>query len=166
LELLSPCLEGKDVGLLSEAGAPGVADPGGVIVKKAHALGIEVMPLVGPSSLLLALMASGMNGQQFAFHGYLAKDESQMAQQLKSLEAESRAKSVTQMFIETPFRNLKMMDILLKHLNAKTYLCAASNLTAQDQQIISKTVEDWKKMKINFDRKPTVFLIYCGELKS
>ncbi|MEZ4722693.1 MAG: SAM-dependent methyltransferase [Flavobacteriales bacterium] len=164
--LLQPCFEGHDCGLISEAGVPGVADPGGEIVRYAHQYSIEVVPLVGPSSLLLALMASGMNGQRFSFHGYLAKDESELARQLKELEAESTRNSMTQMFIETPYRNLKMMDALLKTLNPQTEVCVASNLCASDQKIETKTVAEWKKSKINFDRKPSVFLIFSGKFRS
>jgi 16S rRNA (cytidine1402-2'-O)-methyltransferase len=162
-ELLKPCLDGYDCGLISEAGVPGVADPGESVVAMAHQLGIEVLPLVGPSSLLLALMSCGFNGQRFEFHGYLAKDGSELSRQLKQLEQESMQKNVTQMFIETPFRNLKMMSALLETLNPKTQVCVASNLTAPDQSIISKTILDWKKVKISFDRKPAVYLIYSGE---
>lgn len=162
--LLQPCLDGHDCGLISEAGVPGVADPGGLIVREAHRLGIEVLPLVGASSLLMALMASGMNGQRFAFHGYLPKDEHQLASQLKRLEAESRTHSVTQMFIETPYRNEKMLAALKKHLHPQTDLCIAMNITADDQQIATRSISEWKKVKINFDRKPAVFLIFSGEL--
>lgn len=161
--LLQPCLNGQDIALLSEAGVPAVADPGWELVQFAHALQIEVVPLVGPSSILLALMASGFNGQRFAFHGYLAKDDHDLAKQLKQLEAESRSQNVTQIFIETPYRNHKMLDALLRHLTNNCSLSIAINLTSDDQKIISKTVSEWKKSKINFDRKPAVFLIYAGK---
>lgn len=162
--LLQPCLDGYNCGLISEAGVPGVADPGGLIVREAHRLGIEVLPLVGASSLLLALMASGMNGQRFAFHGYLPKDEYELARELKRLEIESRSHAVTQMFIETPYRNEKMLAALKKHLNPQTDLCIAVNVTANNQQIATRSISEWKKVKINFDRKPAVFLIFSGVL--
>lgn len=162
--LLSPCTEGMDVALVSEAGVPGVADPGGIIVRKAHQLEIEVVPLVGPSSLLLALMASGMNGQRFAFHGYLAREEQELARQLRQLENQSRTESVTQMFIETPYRNDKMFEALLKYLHPGTDLCIAANITAPDQYIATRSIAEWKKIKINIDRKPAVFLIFSGKL--
>lgn len=162
--LLQPCLEGHDCGLISEAGVPGVADPGGLIVREAHRLGIEVRPMVGPSSLLLAWMASGMNGQRFSFHGYLPRDERELSIELKRLESESRSHSVTQMFIETPYRNEKMLAALVRNLHPNTDLCVAANITAADQQIATRSIAEWKKMKINFDRKPAVFLIFSGEL--
>ncbi|GAB5538397.1 MAG: SAM-dependent methyltransferase [Salibacteraceae bacterium] len=162
-QLLAPCLGGHDCGLLSEAGVPGVADPGGGVVAAAHRLGIEVVPLVGASSILLALMASGMSGQKFMFHGYLPKDETQLAKQIKTLESTSQNENMTQIFIETPFRNEKLRAALLRHLKADTRLCLSVNLTAKGQSIRTKTVADWKKATINIDRNPTVFLIYAGQ---
>lgn len=162
--LLAPCLEGQDTGLVSEAGVPAVADPGGIIVRKAHELGIEVLPLLGPSSLLLALMASGMNGQRFVFHGYLSRDDQELARELKQLENQSKSQSMTQMFIETPYRNEKMISALLKNLQPQTDLCIAANITAPDQFIVTRSVAEWKKSKINIDRKPSVFLIFSGKM--
>lgn len=162
--MLSPCLAGHDCGLISEAGVPGVADPGEHIVRAAHEIGIEVMPLVGPSSLLLALMSCGMNGQRFSFHGYLAKDENALSVQLRQLESESVRDSVTQMFIETPYRNEKMMGVLMKSLHPDTLLCVAANLTASNQFILTKKIAEWKRLKFNFDRKPAVFLIFAGKI--
>ncbi|MBT3646649.1 MAG: SAM-dependent methyltransferase [Flavobacteriales bacterium] len=152
------------VGLISDAGVPGVADPGGLIVRQAHAEGVDVRPLVGPSSLLLALMASGMNGQKFAFHGYLPKDEKELAQKLKSLERESKEADVTQMFIETPYRNSKMLKALFKILDGGTDLCIASNLTSPTQYIQTKTVGEWKQRIPDLGKNPTVFLVYGGKL--
>lgn len=152
------------VGLISEAGVPGVADPGGLIVRQAHAEGIKITPLVGPSSLLLALMASGMNGQQFSFHGYLPKDERELSVKLKTIERSSRENNVTQMFIETPYRNAKLLAFLLKQLDPRTDLCLASNLTSPDEFIQTKTVGEWKKHVPNIGKNPTVFLIYAGRM--
>lgn len=164
--LLEPCLNGFDCGLLSEAGVPAVADPGGAIVRVAHELGIEVLPLIGPSSILLALMASGFNGQRFSFHGYLAKDENELGKQIRQLEVESLSQNITQIFIETPYRNQKMIHALIRHLRPTTEFCLAVNLTASDQKIITLSIENWKKVKNNFDRKPAVFLIYAGKNRS
>ena len=161
--LLDPCTNGFNCGLLSEAGVPGVADPGGGVIAAAHARGIEVVPLIGPSSILLALMAAGMNGQRFSFHGYLPKESGELIKELKRLEAESMQHNVTQIFIEPPFRNEKLKDKMLQSLNKNTRICLATNLTAPDQSIVSKTVVEMKKIKISIDRKPTVFLMYAGK---
>lgn len=164
--LLQPCVEGRDTGLLSEAGVPGVADPGGMLVEAAHRKGIEVIPLIGPSSILLALMASGMNGQRFTFHGYLERDDRALMHQLREMEQESRQNHTTHIFIETPYRNDKMLAVLLKGLGPQTRLCVAANLTAPDQEIVSKPVSEWKKMKKSFGKKPAVFLVFSGDLQS
>lgn len=152
------------VGLISEAGVPGVADPGGLIVRQAHAEGIEIRPLIGPSSLLLALMASGMNGQKFTFHGYLPRDEKDLFRKLKEMERQSKAENCTQLFIETPYRNSKVLKSILKALDGNSDLCIASNLTAPDQIIRTKTISEWKKQEPELAKNPTVFLIYSGEL--
>ena len=162
-ELLQPCLEGINVGLLSEAGVPGVADPGGGVVRAAHDLGIDAVPLIGPSSLLLALMASGMNGQKFTFHGYLPKDDKSLHKALTQMEGESRRENTTHMFIETPFRNQKLHATLLKVLSSDTRLSVSVELTSNNEVNRSKSIQEWKKIKINLDKKPTVFLIYSGE---
>lgn len=165
-ELLQDCVAGHDVGIISEAGVPGVADPGGIIVRAAHSRGIEICPLIGPSSILLALMAAGMNGQRFSFYGYLPRNEGELVSVLKNLEQESKRENVTQMFIETPYRNDKMLAVLLKHLHPNTNLCLASNLTAPDQMIVTKTIADLKKSKLVLEKKPTVFLLFSGVLVS
>ncbi|HAT77505.1 MAG TPA: SAM-dependent methyltransferase, partial [Flavobacterium sp.] len=128
-KMLQPCLEGRNVGLMSEAGCPGVADPGAVIVKLAHEKGIQVIPLVGPSSILLAIMASGMNGQSFAFNGYIPIDKAEKKTALKNLEKLSQDKNQSQIFIETPYRNNKMLEDIIQTLNPSTYICVATDIT-------------------------------------
>ncbi len=151
----------SDIGLLSDAGVPCVADPGSRVVEKAHELGFTVLPLVGPSSLLLALMASGFNGQCFAFHGYLPIPENEQIKKIKELEEESKRRDMTQLFIETPYRNTKILQQLLATLNPNTRLCVACDLGAQSQEITSKKVRDWKPEKHDFHKRPAVFLIYA-----
>jgi len=152
--------QGKNVGLMSEAGCPGVADPGASIVARAHQLGIKVVPLVGPSSILLALMASGFSGQKFAFHGYLPIDKIERAKEIKSLELQSGREKQTQIFIETPFRNNQLLAELLKTCKPSTLLCIASNMTAPDESIQSFTIAEWRKRKDDFHKRPTIFLLY------
>jgi len=151
---------GNDVGLMSEAGCPAVADPGSDIVAEAHKRGIKVVPMVGPSSILLALMASGFSGQSFTFHGYLPIDKSQRSKKLKELESKSERFKQTQIFIETPFRNNQMLEEVLKSCSARTRLCVAVNLTGADEQIVSMPVEQWKKQKFDFHKKPAIFLLF------
>jgi len=145
---------------MSEAGCPGVADPGASIVARAHQLGIKVVPLVGPSSILLALMASGFSGQKFAFHGYLPIDKIERAREIKSLELQSGRDKQTQIFIETPFRNNQLLADLLKTCKPSTLLCVASNVTAPDEFIQSLTIAEWRKRKDDFHKRPTIFLLY------
>jgi 16S rRNA (cytidine1402-2'-O)-methyltransferase len=152
--------EGKDVGLMSEAGCPGVADPGAEIVAEAHRRGIKVVPLVGPSSLLLALMASGFNGQSFTFHGYLPIDKADRSKKLKELESSAARFKQTQLFIETPFRNNPMMDEILRSCKNDTYLCVASNLTSENEFIKTQTIGNWKRETLDLHKKPTIFLLY------
>lgn len=152
---------GKSVGLMSEAGCPGVADPGASIVARAHQLGIKVVPLVGPSSILLALMASGFSGQKFAFHGYLPIDKIDRAKEIKNLEQQSAREKQTQIFIETPFRNNQLLADLLKICKPSTLLCVASNVTAADENIQSLTVGEWRKRSYDYHKKPTIFLLYA-----
>ncbi len=151
---------GVSIGLISEAGAPAVADPGAVIVRLAHEKHIRVVPLVGPNSILMALMASGFNGQQFAFHGYLPVDPSARTQKIKHLEQEVYRHGVTQIFMETPFRNNKMLDSLTKVLQANTLLCVASSITLPDEMIVTKKIAAWKKEKADLNKKPAIFLLY------
>jgi|SRR5690606_7271451 16S rRNA (cytidine1402-2'-O)-methyltransferase len=160
--LLEPLTAGRDVGLMSEAGCPGVADPGAEVVGHAHRRGIRVVPLVGPSSILLALMGSGFSGQKFAFHGYLPIDKGERARKIKELESYSIKYGQTQIFIETPFRNQVLFEELLKHCKRTTQMCVACNLTADDEIIRTRTIADWEGIHIDIHKKPTIFLIYGG----
>lgn len=156
--LMKPIKDGYDVGVISESGCPGVADPGALAVKYAHENNIQVVPLVGPSSLLLALMASGLNGQQFAFQGYLPIDAKEASQRIKDLERESKVKNQTQIFIETPYRNNAVFDHLLKNLQPETRLTVALDITGKQELIRTLNVEQWKKQKENWPKTPAVFL--------
>lgn len=158
--MLQPCLEGKDVGLMSEAGCPGVADPGADIVKIAHLKGIRVVPLVGPSSILLAVMASGMNGQSFAFNGYLPIDKSEKKAALKQLERISAEKNQSQLFIETPYRNNKMLEDILEAVQPATYVCIAADLTLPTEYIRTLRAADWKKEKPDLNKRPAIFIVH------
>jgi len=158
-EFFQGLLNGKDVGLMSEAGCPGIADPGADIVAYAHQKGIKVVPLVGPSSILLALMASGFNGQSFTFHGYLPIDKVQRANKLKELENLSGRYQQTQLFIETPFRNNQMLEEILRSCQLQTKLCIASNLTADDEMVVTKTIAEWKRQIPDLHKKPVIFLL-------
>jgi len=151
--------DNKTIGIVSEAGCPGIADPGQLLVEIAHQLGAVVKPLVGPSSILLALMASGFNGQQFAFHGYLPVNTPDRMKKIKSLEDESARKGVTQIFIETPYRNMQMMEALMKVCQPKTRLCVAVNLTGFNEQIQTKTISEWKKAIPDIHKQPAIFLM-------
>ncbi len=159
-EMIQACLEGKNVGLMSEAGCPGVADPGAVIVKLAHEKGIQVVPLVGPSSILLAIMASGMNGQSFAFNGYIPIDASEKKTALKGLEKLSMDKNQSQIFIETPYRNNKMLEDILNALHPETHLCVAADITLPTEYIKTMRVVNWKKAKVDLHNRPTIFIIH------
>ena len=157
---LKPAENGNDMGLLSEAGCPGVADPGAEIVKMAHEKGIEVIPFVGPSSILLALMASGMNGQGFSFQGYLSAKKPELAKDLTRLEQLSRRHRQTQIFIETPYRNMGMLEEAFKVLSAETRLCVAADISLKTEFILTKKIKDWKKAKLpNLHKRPAIFLI-------
>jgi len=151
--------EGKNIGIISEAGCPGVADPGQVLVTIAQQMNINVKPLVGPNSILLALMASGMNGQQFQFVGYLPIDNHERNKAIKELEAESKKKGCTQIFIETPYRNNQMIEALLKNCNEATRLCIAVDLTGKTEWIKTKTIADWKKEKVDIHKRLAIFLV-------
>jgi 16S rRNA (cytidine1402-2'-O)-methyltransferase len=150
-------LSGEDCGLMSEAGCPAVADPGSALVRRAHEAGVRVVPLTGPSSILLALMASGMNGQHFAFHGYLPVERTQRARKLKELEA--RASDETQIFIETPYRNEALLSALLEQCRGDTLLCIAADLTLPGGFVATRTIAEWKKKPPIIDRRPAVFLL-------
>jgi 16S rRNA (cytidine1402-2'-O)-methyltransferase len=157
--LMRPIFEGKDLGIISEAGCPGIADPGAVAVAYAHQKGIRVIPLSGPSSIFLALMGSGFSGQTFTFHGYLPIDKKELVNSLHGLENVSRRDHSTQIFMETPFRNQKMLENLLQHLHPETLLCIARNVTATDELIQTKRVQDWKRNPPDLHKIPTVFLL-------
>lgn len=158
--LLTPVLAGIDVGLMSEAGCPAVADPGALLVRRAHERGIRVVPMVGPSSLLLSLMASGLNGQSFAFHGYLPVDEEARNRRIRELEAESSRFSRTQLFIETPYRNDRMFEALRTTCKPETRLCVARDLTLDSEWITTRRIAEWKKAAApDLAKRPTVFLI-------
>jgi 16S rRNA (cytidine1402-2'-O)-methyltransferase len=156
---LNSCLQGRNIGLLSEAGCPGVADPGAEVVKIAHEKDIQVVPLVGPSSILLALMSSGMNGQSFAFKGYLPIDKSERKSALKNLERISLKENQSQIFIETPYRNNKMLEDIINCLHANTRLCIACDITLPTEYIKTKTVEEWKHVKVDLHKRPAIFII-------
>ncbi len=158
--LLAPLLAGHDLGLMSEAGCPAVADPGALLVRRAHELEIVVKPLVGPSSLLLALMASGLDGQRFAFHGYLPAREPERSRRIAELESESARFRQTQIFIETPYRNHALFNALLLSCRPKTRLCLATDLTTDSEQISTRRIADWKAAAPpDLDKRPTVFLL-------
>jgi 16S rRNA (cytidine1402-2'-O)-methyltransferase len=155
--LLALLLSGEDCGLMSETGCPAVADPGAALVRRAHQAGVHVVPLVGPSSILLALMASGMNGQRFAFRGYLPVDRVERARKLKDLEA--RASDETQIFIETPYRNDALLSAVLEHCSGDTLLCVAADLTLATEFVATRTLSEWKKKPPVLDRRLAVFLL-------
>ncbi|NNE77669.1 MAG: SAM-dependent methyltransferase [Pricia sp.] len=157
--LLNPCLEGYHLGILSEAGCPGIADPGTDVVKIAHQKNIQVVPLVGPSSLILALMASGMNGQNFTFNGYLPIDVSERKAAIRRLEKTSRDAKQSQLFIETPYRNDKLFAELVKTLHPDTRLCLACDITLPTEFIATKTVQEWKNSTLELHKRPTLFIL-------
>ncbi len=152
-------LQGKDVGIISEAGCPGIADPGALVVNVGHKLGARVVPLVGPSSIFLALMASGLNGQSFAFGGYLPIDKQERIKAIKHLEKKSLSQQQTQIFMETPFRNNQLLGVIRQQCRNNTKLCVASNITADNAYIATKTVQEWKKTEVDLHKQPTIFLL-------
>lgn len=153
-------LAGKNVGLMSEAGCPGIADPGSDIVAEAHRKGIRVVPLVGPSAVLLALMAAGFNGQQFVFHGYLPIEKAARTNAIRTLEKQAYLNNQTQIFIETPFRNNQLLTELQRVCKPQTLLCIAVNLMAEDEQIIRQPLSEWKRKSYDFHKKPAIFLVF------
>ncbi len=154
--------EGKNIGIISEAGCPGIADPGQILIAAAQEMNATIKPLVGPSSILLALMASGMNGQQFEFVGYLPIDNLERNKAITALETSSQKKNSTQIFIETPYRNNQLIETLLKTCKPSTRLCIAAELTGAGEFIKTRTVADWKKEKTDFHKKPVIFLLQCN----
>jgi len=157
--LLAPVRAGQRIGVLSEAGCPAVADPGTALIALAHREGLRVVPLVGPSSLLLALMASGLSGQRFCFHGYLPVERDDCTRALRMLESESLARQSTQIFIEAPYRNARLLEHILSACRADTLLCLAAELTLPGEQIATKTVAQWRSVAVDLQRRPTVFLL-------
>ena len=162
LGYLAPLLAGNNVGLMSEAGCPGIADPGANVVREAHRAAIRVVPLVGPSSILLALMASGLNGQRFTFHGYLPVDRNERVKTITELEQRSRHDDETQIFIETPYRNAALFQALVDTCQRETLLCLAADVTADDEMIITRTIGEWRKNIPDLEKRPTVFLLLAA----
>lgn len=154
--------DGKHIGIISEAGCPGIADPGQLLVAAAQEMNVEIKPLVGPNSILLALMASGMNGQQFRFAGYLPIDNTERIKAIKELESESQKKNCTEIFIETPYRNNQLLEALLKTCQPSTRLCIAADLTGEKEWIKTKTIADWKKERADLHKRPAIFLLTAG----
>jgi len=161
--LLAPLLQGIDCGLMSEAGCPAVADPGADLVRHAHDAGIRVVPLTGPSSILLALMASGLGGQRFAFHGYLPVAAEARQRRLRELERDSESTNATQIFIETPYRNMSMLRTLLDTCQHDTLLCVAVNLSTVNESIATHTIKEWASKALDLDKKPAVFLLHRAQ---
>ncbi len=158
-EMLDPCLEGYDVGVISDAGCPGIADPGAAVVEQAHIKGIKVVPLVGPSSILMAMMASGFNGQNFAFNGYLPIDKRERRKEIKRLERLSQEQNQTQLFIETPYRNNQLLESFLNTLQPQTRLCVACDISLPTEYIKTQTAQEWKNTKVDLNKRPALFII-------
>ena len=158
--MLKPVLEGRSAGVISEAGVPGVADPGADVVALAHRKGVRVVPLVGPSSILMAIMASGLNGQSFAFVGYLPVKEPERIKRLKELERRAKEENQAQLFIEAPYRNIKLFETMLKTLSPKLKLTVAVDITSPEEFIKTRTVEEWKRSGVpDMAKRPTIFLL-------
>lgn len=157
--MLQPCMEGFDIGVISDAGCPGIADPGAAVVAEAHKKGIKVVPLVGPSSILLAMMASGFNGQNFAFNGYLPIDKGERKTKIKQLEKLSTQENQSQLFIETPYRNNQMLESLTTALQKNTNICVACDITLATEYIRTATAQEWKRIKVDLNKRPTLFII-------
>ncbi len=157
-EFIKPCSDGIDVGLMSDAGCPGIADPGAKVVAFAHRQNIKVIPLVGPSSIILALMASGLNGQSFAFNGYLPIDKNECVKRIKQLERHAGQNQQAQIFIETPYRNEQLLETLIKTLKPQTNLCVAVDLTTNSEEIRTLTIEEWKSQQVDWHKRPAIFI--------
>jgi 16S rRNA (cytidine1402-2'-O)-methyltransferase len=160
--LLKPLREGRSLGLLSEAGCPAIADPGAALIEAAHREGFRVVPLIGPSSLVLALMASGLEGQRFAFCGYLPREKDDRERRIREIEKRSRAEKETQLFIETPYRNDALLASLLQSCSEQTRLCVAVDLTLPSETIQTKSIHEWKTARLEIGKRPAVFLLYAG----
>lgn len=161
-EIAQIALEGKNLGVISESGCPGVADPGARLVHMAQQLGVKCKPLVGPSSILMALMASGFNGQSFAFHGYLPIDRKERQQKIRQLEKESKEKDQTQIFMDTPYRNEALLFDIIKVARADSFLCVARDITGQKELIRTKSVAKWNAKEVDLKKIPTIFLLYAN----
>ncbi|GAA0891760.1 SAM-dependent methyltransferase [Fulvivirga kasyanovii] len=161
--LMKPVFEGRNIGVLSESGCPGIADPGSAAVKYAHAHDIKVVPLVGPSSIFLSLMASGFNGQNFTFHGYLPIEKKALESTIRQLENESRKNNQTQIFIEAPYRNNQLLENLIKTCHQETLLCVARDISGDEEYIKTAKVKDWKSIQVELHKVPTVFLMYVAQ---
>jgi 16S rRNA (cytidine1402-2'-O)-methyltransferase len=159
---LAPLREKRALGLLSDAGCPAIADPGAAVIEAAHREGFRVVPLVGPSSIILALMASGLEGQQFAFCGYLPREGAERVKRIRELEQRSRRETQTQIFIETPYRNEALLAALLEVCHEKTRLCVAADLTLADESVISKAIAEWRRSRAVIGRRPAVFLLQAA----
>lgn len=162
VDLIQPILQGQNAGIISESGCPGIADPGARLVHIAHQFKITSIPIVGPSSILLSLMASGFNGQSFAFHGYLPIDKKQRQQRIKQLEKESKEKDQTQIFMDTPYRNEQLLIDILKSSRKDTFLCVARDVTGENELILSKPIDKWKSNDMKLKKIPTIFLLYAN----
>ncbi len=158
-DMLTPCKQGQNIGVISDAGCPGIADPGAAVVEQAHIKGIKVVPLVGPSSILLAMMASGFNGQNFSFNGYLPIDKRERRIEIKRLERLSAEHHQSQLFIETPYRNNQMLESLISTLHPQSHICVACDITLPTEYIKTYTANDWKKIKVDLHKRPTLFII-------
>ncbi len=161
---LNACLQGKNMGLMSEAGVPGVADPGADVIKIAHEKGIRVVPMVGPSSILMAVMASGLNGQNFAFNGYLPIDNKERKRRIIELEARSRQEQQSQLFIETPYRNNKMLEVLINTLHPETMICVACDISLSTEFILTQPARIWKKSSCDLHKRPAIFMIHQQDM--
>lgn len=159
-QLLRPVFEGKNLGIISEAGAPGIADPGSEIILLAHEKNITVIPLTGPSSILLAMMASGLNGQNFAFIGYIPAKKDERIQHLRKLEKKSETENQSQIFIEAPYRNQHLLQDIIENCNPNTYLCIACDITLESEYIQTKTIKEWKKKIPEINKRPSIFIIH------
>jgi 16S rRNA (cytidine1402-2'-O)-methyltransferase len=158
-DLLNPIIKGENLGLISDSGAPSIADPGYRLVRIAQSRGIKIIPLVGPSSIFLALMASGLNGQSFAFYGYLPKEKGRKRKKIKTLERIAQNMKQTQIFMETPYKNQHMLDDILDVCEDNTYLCIAQNVMGKDEYIVTKTIQEWKREQKILEKTPCLFLI-------
>ena len=159
---LGPCMRGENIGLLTDAGCPNIADPGARLILHAHENNINVIPLIGPSSILLAMMGSGLNGNNFSFNGYLPVDKHERSVSIKKLETQSRKYNQTQIFIETPYRNQSLFDELKRNLNNHTFLCVAKNIGSKNQKIKTMQIKDWKSKKEILEKEPTIFIFHSG----